>query len=110
VSIPRNGGRVVFRSRFADYTGTWIHHCHILMHEDMGMMQEVECVATPAASNPNPKPAVASHGMTEEQVNAIYPRPSIEVSYRQSISFDDKNPGTGQSYPGFEVQMPVLRD
>ena len=53
VSIPRNGGRVVFRSRFADYTGQWIHHCHILMHEDMGMMQEVECVATAAASNPN---------------------------------------------------------
>jgi hypothetical protein len=69
VSIPRNGGRVVFRSRFADYTGKWIHHCHILMHEDMGMMQEVECVATAAASNPNPKPAVAGHAMTEEQVS-----------------------------------------
>jgi len=110
VSIPRNGGRVVFRSRFADYTGKWIHHCHILMHEDMGMMQEVECVATAAAANPNPKPAVASHAMTEEQVNAIYPRPSIEVAYRQSMSFDDPNPGTGQSYPGFDLDVPVLKD
>ncbi|HEX8028309.1 MAG TPA: multicopper oxidase domain-containing protein, partial [Vicinamibacterales bacterium] len=110
VSIPRNGGRVVFRSRFADYTGKWIHHCHILMHEDMGMMQEVECVATVAASNPNPKPAVASHAMSEEQVNAIYPRPSVELAYRQSMSFDDPNPGTGQSYPGFELELPVLKD
>jgi FtsP/CotA-like multicopper oxidase with cupredoxin domain len=110
VSIPRNGGRVVFRSRFADYTGKWIHHCHILMHEDMGMMQEVECVATAAAANPNPKPAVAGHAMTEEQVNAIYPRPSVELSYRQSMSFEDPNPGTGQTFPGFELEVPVLKD
>ena len=110
VSIPRNGGRVVFRSRFADYTGKWIHHCHILMHEDMGMMQEVECVATAAAANPNPKPRVASHAMTEAEVNAIYPRPSVEIGYRQSISFEDANPGTGQVYPGFELEVPVLKD
>ena len=44
VAIPR-GGRVVFRSRFADYTGMWVNHCHILMHEDHGMMQAVESVA-----------------------------------------------------------------
>ena len=62
VSIPRNGGRVVFRSRFADYTGTWIHHCHILMHEDMGMMQKIACGEDPAEANYNPKPHVASHG------------------------------------------------
>jgi len=110
VSIPRNGGRVVFRSRFADFTGKWIHHCHILMHEDMGMMQEVECVATAAAANPNPKPAVASHAMTEADVNAIYPRPSVEVSYRQNLSFVDANPVTGQEFPGFEVEVPKLVD
>ena len=110
VSIPRNGGRVVFRSRFADYTGKWIHHCHILMHEDMGMMAEVECVATAAQANPNPKPNVASHGMTEAQVNAIYPRPSVEIGYRQSMSFEDRNPGTGQIFPGFELEVPVLKD
>jgi FtsP/CotA-like multicopper oxidase with cupredoxin domain len=110
VSIPRNGGRVVFRSRFADYVGKWIHHCHILMHEDMGMMQEVECVATAAASNPNPKPKVASHSMTEAEVNSIYPRPSVELGYRQSLSFDDHNPGTGQLFPGFELDVPVLKD
>jgi len=110
VSIPRNGGRVVFRSRFADYTGRWIHHCHILMHEDMGMMQEVECVATAAAANPNPKPKVASHAMTEAEVSAIYPRPSVEIGYRQSLSFEDANSGTGQVFPGFELEVPVLKD
>ncbi|HEY2434026.1 MAG TPA: multicopper oxidase domain-containing protein [Vicinamibacterales bacterium] len=110
VSIPRNGGRVVFRSRFADYTGQWIHHCHILMHEDMGMMQELECVAAPGSSNANPRDRVASHEMTAEKVSAIYPRPSVEISYRQGLSFTDPNPHTGQTYPGFEFEVPKLAD
>ncbi len=110
VSIPRNGGRVVFRSRFADYTGTWIHHCHILMHEDMGMMQEIECVASIAASNSNPRARVASHGMSADEVSAIYPRPSVEIGYRQSLTFVDPNPETGQVFPGFDLEFPVLRD
>jgi len=110
VSIPRNGGRVVFRSRFADYTGRWIHHCHILMHEDMGMMQEVECVASAASCNANPRARVANHGMTEAEVNAIYPRPSVEIAYRQGLSFEDPNPVTGQVFPGFELEVPTLRD
>jgi FtsP/CotA-like multicopper oxidase with cupredoxin domain len=108
VSIPRNGGRVVFRSRFADYTGVWIHHCHILMHEDMGMMQEVECVASAAACNANPRERVASHDMTDDEVSAIYPRPSVETAYRQGLSFRDPNPSTGQAYPGFEIDVPQL--
>ncbi len=110
VSIPRNGGRVVFRMRFADHTGRWIHHCHILMHEDMGMMQEVECVAAAASSNANPRATVAAHAMTEAEVNAIYPRPSVEIAYRQGLSFVDPNPGTGQVFPGFEIDVPKLTD
>ncbi|HTI39908.1 MAG TPA: multicopper oxidase domain-containing protein [Vicinamibacterales bacterium] len=110
VSIPRNGGRVVFRSRFADFTGRWIHHCHILMHEDMGMMQEFECVADAAASNATPRVRVASHDMTDEEVSAIYPRPSVEVSYRQGLSFVDPNPETGQEFPGFQLEIPRLPD
>jgi len=48
--------------------------------------------------------------MTEAEVNAIYPRPSLELGYRQSLSFDDPNPSTGQSFPGFELEVPVLKD
>jgi FtsP/CotA-like multicopper oxidase with cupredoxin domain len=110
VSIPRNGGRVVFRMRFADYTGRWIHHCHILMHEDMGMMQEVECVASAASSNALPRTHVAALGMTEAEVTAIYPRPSAEIGYLQSMSFVDPNQHTGQVFPGFELTVPRLTD
>ncbi len=110
VSIPRNGGRVIFRSRFADFTGRWIHHCHILMHEDMGMMQEVECTAVAARANANPRTTVASHDMSEAEVNAIYPRPSAEICYKQGLSFVDPNPMTGQVFPGFPLEVPVLKD
>lgn len=37
-SIPP-GGEMVMRSRFLDYTGDYVFHCHILSHEDQGMMQ-----------------------------------------------------------------------
>lgn len=43
------GGYVKMRSRFVDFTGAYVLHCHILGHEDRGMMEMVEVVpnATP---------------------------------------------------------------
>ena len=35
------GGSVVMRMRFRDYTGQYVFHCHILAHEDNGMMAVV---------------------------------------------------------------------
>jgi len=32
------------RSRFVDYTGEYVLHCHILIHEDRGMMQLIQVV------------------------------------------------------------------
>jgi len=37
-------GYVVIRSRFVDFPGTFVLHCHILGHEDRGMMQMVKVV------------------------------------------------------------------
>ncbi|MDR3525832.1 MAG: multicopper oxidase domain-containing protein [Rhizomicrobium sp.] len=34
----------VVRSRYVDFTGAFVLHCHILPHEDSGMMQKVEIV------------------------------------------------------------------
>jgi L-ascorbate oxidase len=34
-------GYFKMRSRFVDFTGTYVLHCHILIHEDRGMMQLV---------------------------------------------------------------------
>lgn len=41
VTIP---GYFKMRSRFVDFTGSYVLHCHILIHEDRGMMQLVEVV------------------------------------------------------------------
>lgn len=43
-------GRITIRQTFVDFTGTYVLHCHILAHEDRGMMQLVRVV--PAASFP----------------------------------------------------------
>src|SRR5581483_7244136 len=39
------------RSRFVDFTGLYVLHCHILIHEDRGMMQLVEVTATPTSKH-----------------------------------------------------------
>jgi FtsP/CotA-like multicopper oxidase with cupredoxin domain len=39
--VPRLGS-LTFRSRFLDYTGTFMLHCHMMNHEELGMMQTVE--------------------------------------------------------------------
>ncbi len=110
VSIPRDGGRVVFRSRFADYTGKWVNHCHILAHEDQGMMQMVESVPRAEDANYHPRPEPVSTAMSSEEVSTIYPRPSRELMYRQNISFVDTHPLLGQVFPGFDVEVPELDD
>ena len=107
VNIPR-GGRVIFRSRFPDYTGMWANHCHILMHEDHGMMQAVECVPKIEDANYRARARVASHGMAVDEVNAIYPPPARELMYRQSMTFVDSSPELGQVFPGFPIVAPTL--
>ena len=32
------------RTRFVDFTGSYVLPCHILIHEDRGMMQLIEVV------------------------------------------------------------------
>lgn len=41
---PEAPGSITFRSRFLDFRGAYVLHCHMLAHEDMGMMQVVEVV------------------------------------------------------------------
>jgi FtsP/CotA-like multicopper oxidase with cupredoxin domain len=50
VNIP---GYFRMRSRFVDYPGFYVMHCHILVHEDRGMMFTVEVT--------RPKPTLVTH-------------------------------------------------
>ena len=110
VAIPRSGGRVVFRSRFEDYAGKWVNHCHVLQHEDLGMMQEVLCTEEPAEANYHVRDKVAAHSMSGAEVDAIYPKPTLETMYLQSMSFVDPNHTGHQVFPGFELTVPTLDD
>ena len=38
-------GEITIRTRYLDFTGRWVYHCHILLHEDRGMMGTVRCLA-----------------------------------------------------------------
>jgi FtsP/CotA-like multicopper oxidase with cupredoxin domain/peroxiredoxin len=43
VKIP-GGGLVTMRTRYSDFVGTFVQHCHILDHEDQGMMELIDIV------------------------------------------------------------------
>ena len=44
-NTPIVPGYFTLWSRFVDYTGNYVMHCHILAHEDRGMMMSVEVAA-----------------------------------------------------------------
>ena len=54
VKLPAKG-QVVIRQRFADFTGKFVFHCHILAHEDNGMMAIVD-----VTTDGKPEPADAT--------------------------------------------------
>ncbi len=106
VWIPRNGGRAIVRSRFPDYIGVFVDHCHILLHEDNGMMQAIEITPFADQANYEMKDVVASGSASPEQISEIYPRLSQADAWRQSMQFVDPNLATGQTYPGFILGQP----
>jgi FtsP/CotA-like multicopper oxidase with cupredoxin domain len=38
-------GEITVRTQFRDFPGRWVYHCHILLHEDLGMMGTVRALA-----------------------------------------------------------------
>jgi hypothetical protein len=116
VWVPRNVGRVLFRSRFPDYIGLLVNHCHILLHEDNGMMTGVRITQFAKETNYTPTTLVASPSDSAEAVSQLYPRPSLDEAYVQSLSFNDPNViatggfETGQVFPpeGIPIIPPIF--
>lgn len=71
-TIPPRG-EVVIRSRFLDYTGKYVFHCHILPHEDAGMMSVVEVVP---ADDPFPTTAFDAKNGSASQFTCQVPQSS----------------------------------
>jgi hypothetical protein len=43
-----------------------------------------------------------------EEVDAVYPKPTRELMYRQSMSFIDPNEVGFQVFPDFDLEVPAL--
>ena len=54
-----SGETIELKMKFTDHTGMYMLHCHILEHEDDGMMGQFEVVA-PATPTPTPGPVTIS--------------------------------------------------
>jgi FtsP/CotA-like multicopper oxidase with cupredoxin domain len=39
-----SGDSITFESNFVDYPGKFVQHCHVLSHEDLGMMSSIEII------------------------------------------------------------------
>jgi len=125
--IPRNAGRVVFRSRFPDFVGASVHHCHILQHEDNGMMTSFQLTPFPALANDEKWDCVVDeNGVSGYCADENLGRPSLDDAYGLNFNFVDPNlphgasgfvptkgaedgPDTGQVYPGFKVTPPEFK-
>jgi FtsP/CotA-like multicopper oxidase with cupredoxin domain len=44
VLTGKTGDSITFEMSFDDFTGRFVEHCHVLSHEDLGMMSAIEVV------------------------------------------------------------------
>jgi peroxiredoxin len=51
IALPE-GWRVLMRTQYKDFLGMFVQHCHILDHEDQGMMELLEVVPPKATPTP----------------------------------------------------------
>jgi FtsP/CotA-like multicopper oxidase with cupredoxin domain len=45
VLTGKTGDSITFETKLEDFTGTFVEHCHVLTHEDLGMMESIEVVS-----------------------------------------------------------------
>lgn len=57
----KQGYKVVVRTEYRRYIGEFVLHCHILDHEDRGMMQNVRISVGDGSANPQPALAHGKH-------------------------------------------------
>lgn len=76
IGIPPNG-EIVIRIPFLDFTGKFVYHCHILIHEDFGMMAVIEVVEPGGATSADGIAVVATglyspRGMAWDDAGALF--------------------------------------
>ena len=107
INVPA-GKSVTIRHRFGPYTGTAVFHCHILTHEDSGMMALIELVdPTPVTATIAPVGGTLLSPDPEHRVTVRFPARSVnadtDVTYGYMIKPDSgydptKLPQWGSSF------------
>ncbi len=65
------GDNIKIRHRFVDYPGVFVIHCHILIHEDQGMMMNVH--VKPTDSDPGTPPCFSLNNQGQSQPSPEIP-------------------------------------
>jgi hypothetical protein len=96
------GETLELKLKFTDHTGVFMLHCHILEHEDDGMMTKFEVVAPPTpAPTPSPTPTA-----TPVVVPAA---PTLNIATRGNVLGGNNNLIAGFIVTGTEPKRVVLR-
>ncbi|MHA3771514.1 tyrosinase family protein [Verrucomicrobiota bacterium sgz303538] len=77
--ILHEGWEVRMRTRYEDFAGMFVQHCHILDHEDQGMMQVVEIVDPKAGTAAASTPSGRTPAISLARVSAPYAAPDFEL-------------------------------
>lgn len=108
VRIPRNGGRVVIRCPFDDYHGKFVNHCHLLRHEDWGMMQVVEVLIKGKKPKEGTGPAMKSDPCFQ------WERPNLLQLFDENFSLKYLNPEeeaeVPPNFPPFVCKQKITQD
>ena len=97
--LVRQDTPIKIRTRYTQYIGTFVLHCHILDHEDQGMMELVE-VRLPG-SPPDGRHAHMSHEPVTASLERTATPESDEADYQPSRvrkSIDDLDPDELEDY------------
>ncbi|ABM78816.1 multicopper oxidase family protein [Prochlorococcus marinus] len=94
------------RMLFQDYIGTYVFHCHILPHEDAGMMQVVTVV-----ENTDSSWLVPAEGFNiTSDLDSFDQNRNIEIRLAQDLSTRYLNPELGISENAVRMQVGDLSD
>ncbi|NMG09971.1 multicopper oxidase domain-containing protein [Brasilonema sp. UFV-L1] len=99
-----NVGYIKVRLRFSDYWGKQVFHCHLLNHEDQGMMQNIYMLDDGRANNPFVQVATSAEpcpGLTIGKPGAL------PANYYPPSDFKASDIGGIQQFP---PQVQIARD
>lgn len=69
---------------------------------------QVHCTDDPEQANYHVRDNAAKHGMSGAEVGEIYPKPSLDLTFRQNMSYVELNPVACHVFPGFDIEVPKL--